>query len=189
MKTRQKKQHLSQNDSSAVSQFQKAIVLADSGSPDQALALLNHSHSRVDLIENARGVCLLRLGNVDGAVHLFRSLVLASGCTWMKPESPVIQRTNLCTALLISGRVSGCVELLSAIEEQQHPSVVRLRQTLESWRAGLSILQRIQWFFGLDPGVPVSFTGLPGDFVDPELSTPLASSQPSVRSRPPVHAA
>lgn len=189
MKSRRKKQQPSQNAPSPELVLQKAIALADASSPDMALALLNHSRSQVDFLKNARGVCLLRVGDIEGAVHLFRSLVLASGCTWMKTESPVIQRTNMCTALLISGRVSGCVQLLSEIPEQQHPSVVRLRQTLESWHAGLSRLQRIQWFFGLNPGVPVPLHGLPGDFVDPELLTPLTSSQPSVRSRPTIHAA
>ncbi|MBI1314785.1 tetratricopeptide repeat protein [bacterium] len=155
------------------------LVLADAaaqaGDIQRALTILKAA-AATDAITNARGVCLMRQGRFDAALNLYRSLVVNQGCTWMREETPVIYRTNYCTALLLAGHPDGCVELLDSISAQTHPSVVRLRHSLNAWRSGLSLWQRLQWKLGLLPAVPVHLGFPPGDMLDP-ISAPRTDNQ------------
>lgn len=155
------------------------VALADSGMAERALAVLSRGRLGSEAARNAKGVCLLRLGRVDEALRLFRSLVLRSDCTWMKPELPVVYRTNLCTALLLSGHPVGASDLLAGMEEQEHPAVLRLRRSIQNWERSLSFWHRMQWKLGLEPGSPVPIDFSPGDFVEPitvDCQLPLRSS-------------
>ena len=146
--------------------------LADAGQADKALALLSNSGLNSDAARNARGVCLLRLGRIDDALRLFRSLSIPNDCTWMKPELPVIYRTNFCTALLLAGHAGGARELLRSMIEQSHPSVLRLRQVLNEWQSTLSFWQKVQWKLGLELEVPVTVRFVPGEFAEPADAQP-----------------
>lgn len=148
--------------------LREAMRLAESGRSDQALAVLNRSNMNTDAIRNTRGVCLLRLGRAEDALRIFRSLVLAAGNTWMKRDLPVVYRTNFCTALLLTGRAAGCWDALTEIDERDHPSVVRLRETLDRWRRGLKGWSWLVWKMGSDPSVPVTLDFVAGDFGDPQ---------------------
>ena len=52
-----------------------AAQLADEGRADQALHLIVSSKSLSPEITNARGVCLMRLGQINDAVQVYRPLV------------------------------------------------------------------------------------------------------------------
>lgn len=147
--------------------IQRVAAMADSGFPDKALMMLNRMRTNTDAERNARGVCLLRLGRIEESLRQLRSLVLRTNCTWMRPELPVIYRANLCTALILAGHLVGASELLASIDEQHHPSVMRLKQTMGHWKKRLSFWQRIQWELGLEPEVSVILDFKPGDFLDP----------------------
>lgn len=154
----------------------KVASLADAGQLEQAIHQLASSNLLTGDIRNARGVCLMRMGRVDDAVQLYRSLVLMSGCTWMMPNLPVIYRTNFATALLMSGRRIGCLDCLLEITERDHPSVVRLRKALRDWEHGFDWRQWLCWKIGVEPRVPVALSFPPGDFFEPDSSPPLAGT-------------
>ena len=151
---------------SKVSMVSEVARLADAGQLDQALHLLNSVNTVSDSERNARGVCLMRMSRIEDAVRTFRVLVLKPGCTWMKPELPVIYRSNFATALLLAGHPNGCLDMLEDIVEQDHPSVIQLRSTLERWSHGLSWWQWFNWKTGIEPNVPVAVDFLPGEFFD-----------------------
>lgn len=157
--------------------LREAVTLANSARPDQALAVLNRSNMNTDAVRNARGVCLMRLGRNEDALLLFRSLVLVPGGTWMKRDLPVIYRTNFCTVLLLTGRVSGCWDTLAEIDEKDHPSVVRLRETLDRWRRSLKGWSWLIWKMGSDPAVPVKLDFEPGEFHEPPSASATTPSQ------------
>ena len=136
--------------------------LLQAGQPKQALDLLARSNAHSHWSTNATGVCLLRLGQADRAVELFRNLVL-SGSLFLRPDVPTAWKVNFATALLMADNLGGCVRLLGEIQEEDHPGVQRLRGALQSWHSRLSIWAKIRWFLGGQPGRRVELDFLPGE--------------------------
>lgn len=168
------------NVQSTSSVLSEAIALADAGNPERALQLLKSDGRLTDAAINARSVCLMRLGRGEDARKALRTTVMQSECTWMKPDVPVIYRTNFCMALLLSGHPQGCLSLLMDIKEQDHPSVQRVRQALEAWQRGLTFWQRLQWKVGIEPETQFVLDSVPGDFIEPLVtSRPIISTQDS----------
>jgi hypothetical protein len=172
-----------QNTSRVLSE---AITLADAGNPEGALKLLKSDGRTNDVMANARTVCLMRLGRGEDARKTLRSVVMSSGCTWMKPDVPVIYRANFCMALLLSGHPQGCRSVLTDMKEQDHLSVQRVWHALEDWKRSLTFWHRLQWRLGIEPDVQFVPDFVPSDFVEP-LSIPSPSSEaipqsPTVRT-------
>ncbi len=132
------------------------------GQPKKALDVLARSKVHSPWSTNAIAVCLLRLGQADRAVELFRNLVL-SGSLFLRPDVPTAWKVNFATALLLSDNLSGCVQLLGDIHEEDHPGVQRLRAAVGSWHNRLSIWQKIQWFLGGQPARGVELDFPPGE--------------------------
>jgi hypothetical protein len=107
-------------------------------------------------------VCLLRLGQADRAVELFRNLVL-SGSLFLRPDLPTAWKVNFATALLMADNLVGCNRLLRDIQDAGHPSVQRLRGALTRWHSGLSLWQKIQWLLGGQPSRRVELAFPPGE--------------------------
>ena len=136
--------------------------LLQAGQPKKALDVLARSKVHPPWSTNAIAVCLLRLGQADRAVELFRNLVL-SGNLFLRPDVPTAWKVNFATALLMSGNLSGCVQLLGDIREEDHPGVQRLRAALRSWHSRLSVWEKIQWLLGGQPASPVELDFPPGE--------------------------
>lgn len=152
------------------------------GNYPKALSLLLSAGSEWQ-VRNATGVCLMRLGRSQDAIPHFRAIVLAPGCTWTRPNTPVIYQTNYATALLMSGHPSGCEEILADVVDKSHPQVQLLRNAIDGWVHSLSFWQKLNWRFGrVEPKhCQVSIEFVPGDFEDEtvlrtEPQTPRASS-------------
>ncbi len=138
---------------------------------EQACRLLN-ANFRGIAGEHARAVCLIRLGHYLKAIEILRGLVLSPGCTWMRPDVPLLYKTNFATALLMGGHPAGCRSILGEIMAPSDPSVMRLQATLNRWEGTLSFWERINWrWFSIEPAnrpVPVDSAGdQPGDFFRP----------------------
>ena len=86
----------------------------------------------------------------------------------------MINRVNLCQALLLGGHPGGCRELLMSIPEQEHPAVQRLHVVLNELVRTLSFLKRLQWRFGLEPEAPVQISFAPGEL--PETASTISPS-------------
>ncbi|MCA9074481.1 MAG: hypothetical protein KDA93_05570 [Planctomycetaceae bacterium] len=164
----------------------KAVRLADVGEYEEALRMLANGNSSSQEILNARGVCFMRLGRPADAVRVFRSLVLPSGCIWMKPELPVIYRTNFSTALLLAGLPLGVRDTLQEIAEKDHPSVRRLSNAVAQWERRMSWWQYLSWKYGFPPKLPLTIDFLPGEFTDTTLVSPPTSPETPSAPFPPV---
>lgn len=136
--------------------------LLQAGQPKQALDLLARSKAHAPGSTNATAVCLLRLGQADRAVELFRNLVL-SGSLFLRLDVPTAWKVNFATALLMANNLGGCVRLLAEIQEEDHPGVQLLRAALQSWYNGLSVWEKIRWFLGGQPARRVELDFLPGE--------------------------
>lgn len=147
-------------------------VLLDAGQPDKALEAIRSTGQRSKPLLNAYGVCLMRTGQIDKANSVFRNLVIRGEGFYLDPGAPTVFKTNYATAILLGKHVDGCRSVLSQIEDQQHPAVLKIHNAIEHWRRTLG---RVRRFFipllGMpDAVVPLAFP--PGDLWIKEVDGP-----------------
>jgi len=160
--------------------LEKVDQLLTVGKANEAFNMLNSQESGDPLLKNARGVCLLRMGQAELAVRAFRQLCLTSNGIVMRNDIPLVYKTNFATALLMNQRISGALEVINEARNDSHPAIQRLRQTLADWEKELSPWQRILWQFGVEPQQPVKIAQPCGDLLfSAQVATTPASNAAS----------
>jgi WD40 repeat protein len=142
----------------------RARALLRQGKAQEALALLRQEGRPGPSDPNAEGLCLLRMGDVGAALEIFRKLVLTPDGSRMRPGAPIGHRINYAAALLAAGRVADCIDALDEIDADHDGGVQPLRAAIRRWEDTLTWWERLEWFFGFQPGRPV-----PRDFPLGEL--------------------
>lgn len=130
-----------------------------------AIDLINRSGQHSAPMENARGVCMLRTGEIDKATKVFRELVFPTGSICADPNAPLVYRTNFVTAMFLSGNLVAGMNVLGQVQDRQHPAVVRLYGALKTWKQGLRLFQRLGTLLNAYPHKPVSLDFPPGDLL------------------------
>ena len=125
--------------------------MLDQGQAENALEVLNASGQNSLAIQNAKAVCLLRLGRLEGAVKIFRDLVFPSGAFSIPDDTPTLFRVNYVTALLLSDNLVVGLQLLREIPDKNHPAVVQLKAGVRQWKRSLPLWRRILLPIGLYP--------------------------------------
>ena len=135
--------------------------LLQQGQLSKALELLR-SKDRSPWVENARAVCLMRLGEPDKAIALYRGMLLRSGVL-IREDAPPVFVANFATALLLAGNLPGAISTLGELP-QEAPEADRLRETIRRWRRSLGTLDRLRYFFsGEVANRPVRLDYEPGE--------------------------
>jgi predicted Zn-dependent protease len=140
----------------------KVSATLDAGHPQKALELLHRSKVKSPWLTNATAVCLLRLGDTNRAIEMLKGLAVTSGVCF-RTDVPAVFLTNYATALLMAHNVSGSSSALSNVRDEENPSVQRLRGAIRKWKAGLSLWQKIRWYWGDTPGSPMELGFPPGE--------------------------
>ncbi len=140
----------------------KVAASLDSAHPQKALELLQRTKVKSPWVTNAMGVCLLRMGDTERAIEVFKGIAVTSSVCF-RTDAPPVFLTNFATALLLAHNVSGCLSALGAVRDEQNPAVQRLRGAIRRWKEGLSMWQRIRWFWGDTPGGPIELGVPPGE--------------------------
>jgi hypothetical protein len=144
-----------------ISLSEVAVVLAkvkqllDEQCPEKAMDVITRNRFPSPWISNATGVCAMRLGNVKEAARVFQSLVGHLG-TLLKPEAPLVFKTNFATALLASNNMAGCLSVLHEIQQEDNLTVKRLREAIEQWKRSLTLWQKFKWYTGDIPTKPIA---------------------------------
>jgi hypothetical protein len=128
--------------------------------PQEALSLLPDSYA--PWIRNARGVCLLRLGRQRQAIETLRDLVFNPDGFGIRHDADPVFQANYATALLLDGNTDGFFSILAGIRERSHPAVVRLKDAIRRWRAGMTFGQRVRSVLGIG-GPPFALDFPPGE--------------------------
>jgi len=152
-------------------------ALLDSGKPDDAMHVIRQCGIASNELRNAQGVCLLRRGEYEKAIELYRNLVLNSGAVTVKQQAPDVYRRNFATALLLSGNVHGCLSMLADLRAPQDGGAARIRHAVQRWKQSLTRWQR--WRFALgSTGIktPVTLDFPPGE-LPPQPEPTRAPSQ------------
>lgn len=141
--------------------YAKVCRLLEHGKLNDALTLARSRHD-ADM-KNAQGICLMRKGHADEAVRIYRTLVLDNTGLFLRENLPVVYKTNYALALMLSGHPGGGLSVLEELGDVDHPSVHKLRQAMDAWKAKLNFLQKIGLAMGLEPKRPVELDFPPGD--------------------------
>jgi hypothetical protein len=141
----------------------RAEKLLQTEGPRVALGFLKRHNNGSPWIVNAYGVCLLRQGDAQQAMAIFRSLVLGAGGFALRPDAPTVFKTNYATALLLTDNVPGGRSILDQVRDEGHPSVQRLRGALRRWWGSFTFLEKVRWFFG-GAERPIVLDFSPGEF-------------------------
>jgi hypothetical protein len=130
---------------------------------NEALAAMSRARIESPWISNAQGVCQLRLGNAQVALPVFRTLSLAAGGFSLRTDIPTVFKTNFATALLATNNLGGCLSVLEELRDAQHPAIQKINDAIADWKRELSLWQKLNWYFGGQPDIPVKFNYPPGD--------------------------
>ncbi len=126
-------------------------------------------------VRNTLGVCLMRLGQIEQAVNVYRALVLIPGSVVERAEVSNSCKRNFATALLMKGLPSGTISVLSATGDSDHPIAVRLLSAIRQWEKSLSWFRWLDWKLN---GVEPSSCSVPLDFVPGEFDATVQITQP-----------
>ncbi len=154
---------LKKGETAPLSPLEKISRLLDEGKFQQAHALIVRDNTSAPAMRNALGVCLMRQGALAEAIKLYRGFVLTGSGLILRSDLPTIYRANYATALLMQGEVAGCISVLNELNDDQHPSVQRLRDAIAKWKKTLSFGKRLNWVLGIPPVEPVPIDFIPGD--------------------------
>ena len=139
----------------------RAEQMLQAEGPQPALDLLARSKDPSAWVVNARAVCLLRLGETERALELFRGLVLGPVGIGMR-DAPTVFKANYAAAQLLTGNLTGCIVTLGQARDEAHPSVQRLREAIRRWERGLPFWEKVRWYLGGSARRPVELDR-PGD--------------------------
>lgn len=128
--------------------------LLNQGLAHQALQYIEHSGQKTQIMENAKAVCLLRLGKIDQAINLLKDIVF-QGKICVPPETPLLYQINFATAMLVVNNKDFAMLLLAKPDIQSHPQAIKLIDAVNKWRKSLTLLEKFCYHIGIYSRKPV----------------------------------
>ena len=128
---------------------------------EEALGLLRHWGQKTPEVENARAVCLLRLGKLTEATSILRSLVFRS-FVCMPDDVPVLFQANFATAMLMANFKDAALPIVDRLGRTENPQIVRVIEAVQQWKKSIGLWGRLRTRFGFYPKKPVPLDFPPG---------------------------
>jgi hypothetical protein len=141
--------------------------MLDQGQAQAALDVLDSCGQSSRTIQNAKGVCMMRLGRHELAVKIFRDLVFPGGAFTIPDDTPTVFRSNYATSLLLVDNIVTGLQILGQIPDRRHPAVVHLKTAVRTWKRSMSWFARIGLLIGITPQKPFSMDSAPGELLIP----------------------
>lgn len=130
--------------------------LLDQDRPDEALNIVTRSGDDSPEMNNARGVCLLRLGRLDEAVKVLQDITCQGVAAGMSHHAPSLFQVNFAIAMLRANREKGGALLISDwLNGNEHPEAARLKAAVRQWKKSIGPLGRLRCRLGAYPATPV----------------------------------
>ena len=97
-------------------------------------------------VRNLLGICLMRIGEYEQAVQVFRQVVLAPGGIQLRTDIDNCWKRNFATALLLKGLPSGALEVLAEIpDDVDSLRTAQIRSAIVKWEKTLSLFRWLDW--------------------------------------------
>ena len=132
----------------------------NTGHPEKALHLLDKEAHHPELA-NARGVCLLRMNNIDLAMDVFKEIVFQNFIC-IPLTTPALYKANYITALLLKGLLLTALDIEKTLDNSTHPYVVGLKQAVKNWKQALPWYWRLLCGINIYPKKPLLLPFAPG---------------------------
>lgn len=137
-------------------------ALLNEGRALEALNLINHMGQTSPEWQNARGVCLLRLGRTNEAVTILRDVVFPDNRICVPDDVPVLYRANFATAMILLRNIEAAHHLLEHMDVRSHPYAEQLATAFQRWKKTLSWIQRLLGSLGWHAAKPICLDFPPG---------------------------
>jgi hypothetical protein len=141
-------------------------------------------------LANIKAVLLMRLGRPNEAISLLRPLIFDLSLLSLKPGIPNNVVINFATALLMTGHVGGCLEIIDGLPDQKNDKIKRIRKSIRDWEKTLSWMSWFDWKLCSIEHCSDNLTisHLPGvlDWED-ETMTHMPAGPANTRTATPVH--
>ena len=137
-------------------------TLLNQSRPHEALKFIEHLGQKTPAMENARGVCLMRLGKIEEAISVLRDIVF-QGYICIPLDTPVLYKTNFATAMLLSNHKEGAFDILDKLDEKEYQQVAKFKDAIRQWIKSLSFIEKCCYYIGLYPNKPVKIDFPPGE--------------------------
>jgi hypothetical protein len=129
--------------------------LLDQGRPGEALNYITRSGNESPEMENARGVCLLRLGRFDEAIAVLRDITYGD-LPGIPGDTPALFQANFAVAVLGANHAKdAALAIADRLQGSEHPEAARLKAAVRQWKKSLGPLGRFRCRVGLYPAKPV----------------------------------
>lgn len=136
--------------------------LLNQNRPHDALKFIEHLGQKTPAMENARGVCLMRVGRIEEAIAVLRDVVFRE-YVCMPSDTPALYQMNFATAMLLCNRKEGAFPILDTLDEKEYPQTAKLKDATRRWYGGLNFFQKCCHRMGLYPNEPVAIDFPPGE--------------------------
>lgn len=136
--------------------------LLSRGGPNEALKFIEHLGQRTPILQNARGVCLMRLGRIDEAIAALRDVAF-QGHICMPSDTPVQYKINFATAMLLHNSKEGAFPILEGLDAKQYPQTTKLKDAIRRWARSLNFFDKCRYLIGWYPNKPVAIDFPPGE--------------------------
>ena len=136
--------------------------LLNLGRPNDALKFVEHLGQKTPIMENARGVCLMRLGKTEEAISVLREVVF-QGFICMPSDTPVPYQANFATAMLLANHKDGAFSILNKLDEKKYPQIMKLKDAIRQWVKSLNFAEKCYYHIGLYPKKPIMIDFAPGE--------------------------
>lgn len=110
---------------------------------DQILEETNFSNNQATL--NLRAVVLMRSGRPAEAANILRRMVISPLSLQFRPGVPLFTKSNLATALFMSGNVTGCFDVIKELSNDTDSQLILLRRDIADWEKSLSRIHWLDW--------------------------------------------
>lgn len=128
--------------------------LLNQGHIQQALQYIEHLGQNSAVMENAKAVCLMRLGKIEQAISLLRDVVF-QGNICISPETPMLYQINFATAMLLKNKKDFAISLLANPDFMKYPQALKLKEAVKQWRKSLNFLEKLCYHIGIYSNKPV----------------------------------
>ncbi|MDD5458448.1 MAG: hypothetical protein PHF37_03550 [Phycisphaerae bacterium] len=124
--------------------------LLNDGRPHDALKFINHLGLKSPIMENARAVCLMRMGKPEQAISVLRDIVFR-GYVCMPSDTPALYQANFAVAMLMVNQKDGAIPILTKLNVSECPQVAKLKDAVSEWMQSLNIFQKLLCRIGYYP--------------------------------------
>ena len=130
--------------------------------PLEALNFIDHLGQKTPLLENARGVCLMRAGKIKEAATILRDNVF-QGHICIPSDTPVLYKINFATVMILANHKDAAFSILTRLNKKEHPDITRLKEAVSQWVKTLSFFEKILYKIGSYSNKPILIDFLPGE--------------------------